>query len=528
MASQLSMSQGLSQAMTMQLTPSQRLSLEILQLNIQSLEQRIQEELETNPLLEVKNEAPESEMGSGPITDEGGRAEARESEESGAESRDRMSAPGAESPRLDHVHTDETQEQGEETEYDVDHKDMVREYLEPYWEESEYSATAARSKMDGEAEDNIMDSVAAKGDDFQEHLREQIEFLNPPKDLRRHIFEVIYHLDDRGYLGMPIEELAKNREKENLDPELLKSALDFVQQKLDPPGLGARDLRECLFIQLRRLGDGFELEEKILGEHFDALLNNRLDDIASAMSVSVERVKESLELFSSMEFRPSRDFKEDDERPVRPDAVVKYEPPDELRGRKARFLIQLTRKGMPELEVVKGNTYTSSALSKQEKRFVIERTQSARALIEAIRRRNETLFLVIQAICQRQEYFFEEGREGLTPLLQQQIAADVRLSAATVARTVKDKYIQTDFGIFPLKFFFSKKMVTTSDGEESDRDDILEALAKIVREEDKLKPASDAAIARALAGKGYAIATRTVSKYRELMDLPASSKRRKF
>ncbi len=492
MALNLSMSQGLHQTLSMQLTPSQRLSLEILQLNVQNLEARIQEEIEANPLLEIKDEADDPAPGD----------EARTVELSSDLPADSVSE------RQDEV-------------------DDIREELEPVWSESDYQGPSARTGH-GEDEEDMLGSVPARSRNLEEDLREQVEFLKPPEDLKEYIFYIISHLDDKGYLSLTLDELARReQDREPLDRAMLEKALLFVRERLDPPGLGAHNLKECLLLQIRRFGPGFELEQGILDRHFEDILNNRLDVIATAEKVSIAQVKEAFDLYRSLEFRPAEAYGETVSMPLRPDAIVIYEPP-EKEGEKGRFIIRLAKKGIPELVVTPGTVYKNAPLSREEKHYLIEKAQAGRSLIEAIRRRNETLLLVVQDICQRQMQFFEEGRGGLKPLLRQEIARDVGLSPATVTRTVKDKVVQTDFGIFPLSFFFSLKKVTSSEGDEMERPDVLAALEAAVLEEDKDKPLSDAALGRRLAQKGFRIATRTVSKYRELLNIPSSSKRKVY
>jgi RNA polymerase sigma-54 factor len=291
--------------------------------------------------------------------------------------------------------------------------------------------------------------------------------------------------------------------------------------------MGASNLQECLGLQLLRRGHGLGVEETIISQHFDDLLHNRLDLIAAGLKQPLERIKEAIELIKSLEFRPTARFFEQPSVVLNPDATIKYDAPDLLRP-DGRFRIQLSRRGQPELEVIPGSQYRYEGMSKQEKNYLLNSTNSAKSLIEAVRRRNETLLLVLQTICQRQRAFFEEGPSALNSLQMQEIAQDLNMSAATITRTVKDKVVRTDYGLFELKYFFSLKKVKMGSGEIAGRDELLESLRKVVDEENKAKPLSDAAISKLLATKGHKLAVRTVSKYRGLLSIPSSSKRKQF
>ena len=500
MAMSFSLGSRLEQNMSMQLTPSQKLSLEILQLNIQNLEQRIGDELEGNPLLEVKEKSLEED----PYTNNPEQQELAKS--------------------LKESFEDSTKPVDDEKKIHTEHLESIGEYFEPYLNES-YQGSKNQN-LDDE-EDDMLVNLEARDKSFEEYVSEQIEYYNPPVKLLPYIHLIITHLDERGYLNQPLEELSLSEDAKFTDKKMLHEAHQFIIQQIDPAGLGAHNLQECLLIQTRRLGNEFKFEEKILQEHFDELLQNKLDLIAKANQCDVQRIVEVVEFYKTLNFRPAAPFMETSASVLRPDAFVKYEPPDAF-YHKGRFLIQLSKRGIPELQVIPGAVYKKGKLSKEEKQYILDKTTSGKALLEAIRRRNETLFMVIQAICQHQIDFFEEGRTALKPLLMQDIAKDLDMSAATITRTVKDKAIQTDYGIFPLKYFFSMKQVKMGDGEVNDRDEILEAVKKVIDEENKKKPYSDAAISKILLERGVKIATRTISKYRDILDIPSSNKRKQF
>jgi RNA polymerase sigma-54 factor len=466
------------QSMAMQLTFAQKMSLEVLQLNVQALEARVTEELESNPLLEKK---------------------AQELSEALVEPN---SEPGESPP-------------------EQDHKEAMMELVEPTLAEGNYlRPNSAEEDLDP------LDLIADKSPDFETAMAEQLEFHNLEPELKIRVQTVLSLLDHRGYLTEPLESCQTDHEDEQLR-QLWPKALRFIQEQLEPAGMGASNLQECLGLQLLRRGHGLGVEETIISQHFDDLLHNRLDLIAAGLKQPLERIKEAIELIKSLEFRPTARFFEQPSVVLNPDATIKYDAPDLLRP-DGRFRIQLSRRGQPELEVIPGSQYRYEGMSKQEKNYLLNSTNSAKSLIEAVRRRNETLLLVLQTICQRQRAFFEEGPSALNSLQMQEIAQDLNMSAATITRTVKDKVVRTDYGLFELKYFFSLKKVKMGSGEITGRDELLESLRKVVDEENKAKPLSDAAISKLLATKGHKLAVRTVSKYRGLLSIPSSSKRKQF
>lgn len=485
----MNMDTRLTQSMSMQLTFSQKLSLEILQLGIQELEMRIAEELEANPMLELKQ----------PTQDQ--------------QSQDSDSNDGSDTTIV-----------SEDIQVENDNREQIEEFFNPYLSESDYVGGGQQ-----EDEDNDQFATLSKSRvDFSTDMHDQIEFLDPPNWLKPMIEAIIAQLDDRGYLTIEPDQI-------ELDIPITppptvaewQRALRFVQEQLNPAGLGAKDLQECLAIQIYRLGKEFKFELHIVETHLDKLLKNQLQWIAETENVPVQKIAEVLEFIKTLDPKPKAQFLDGDTQYLRPDAIVKYDSPD-LFHPQGKFKISLANQENLELEVVPGTHYRHEGMSKQDRQYITNNTNMAKALVEAVRRRNQTLFLVIQSICQRQLKFFEEGKKSLIPLQMQEIAKDLDMSAATITRTVKDKAIQTDFGTFPLKYFFSLKKVKMASGEINEREDILNALKDIIESENKKKPLSDAAISKALQAKDFKVAVRTVSKYRDILDIPSSSKRKQF
>ena len=485
MGMEMNLGARLEQNMSMQLTFSQKLSLEILQMNVQSLEQRIAEELETNPLLEMK----ETSLDLDNID-----------------------------PNLASSLSENTSSSSEDSSLSSDHLEAMQDVFEPALGEGNYLRS---NKNDDDLDPLTLLEGHVKN--FEDYIEAQLNYHNPDDELRQKIDVLISHLDDRGYFMGDLEDMVN--EGENLKPWL--KALRFIQEELEPAGLGARDLQECLLIQTYRMGHGFEREIHLLINHFEQLKANKMDVMAETSGYAIEEVVESLEFFKTLNFRPAVSFFEEKARHLIPDATVKYDPPDLLR-QNGLFRIQLSQRGQPELEVIPGTAYRYEGITKDERQYLNFHGNNAKALVEAVRRRGETLFLVIQSICQRQIGFFEEGKSGLVPLQMQEIAQELGMSAATITRTVKDKAIVTDYGTFELKYFFSMKKVKMGSGEVLERDGTLKALQDVVNSEDKRKPLSDAAISKTLLSQGHKVAVRTVSKYRDVLSIPSSSKRKQF
>lgn len=492
MALSMNMDARLSQNLSMQLTFAQKLSLEILQLGVQELETRIAEELENNPMLELKQ--PEQSL-------------------------DTASPNEAEPVISEHT--------PEDVHVDNDNREQMNDLYNPYLSESEYRGGGGQDDDEGD----FLSTLSQGGHNFMDDMHTQIEYLEPAEELKPLIDILLSQLDDRGYLPIELDELIKQTEEEIDIPEepLYKwqKALRFIQEELKPAGMGAKDLKECLLIQIYRHGKEFQYELELVDKHFKTLLKNHLQVVAEKEEVPVEKIVEVMEFVKTLNPQPTAIYRSDENQVLRPDAIVKYDSPD-LFNPKGKFRISLANQDKLELEVIPGTQYRHEGLSKAERQYLNNNTNNAKALVEAVRRRNQTLFLVIQSICQRQLKFFEEGRSALVPLQMQEIAKELEISAATITRTVKDKVIQTDYGTFPLKHFFSLKKVKMGDGEVNERDELLKALKTVIDEENKKKPLSDAAISKTLSTKGFKVAVRTVSKYRDILDIPSSSKRKQF
>ena len=294
-----------------------------------------------------------------------------------------------------------------------------------------------------------------------------------------------------------------------------------IIQTLDPAGVGARDLRECLLIQLDQLGLSDSLSARIVEKHLEKLEVRRYDQIARDENVDVESVYEALRQIQKLEPRPGRPFV--DEAPV-------YITPDiYVRKIENEWVISLNEAGMPKLRLspryrdLLRNGNGGGDLKGKE--YLQDKVRSAAWLIRSVHQRQQTIYRVAESIMRFQREFLESGVSGLKPLVLRDVADDVKMHESTISRVTTNKYIHTPHGVFELKFFFSSGL-RTGDGEISS-ESVKEQIREMVSAEDPAQPLSDQAIVEKLKANGIEIARRTVAKYREMMGVLSSSRRKK-
>jgi RNA polymerase sigma-54 factor len=333
---------------------------------------------------------------------------------------------------------------------------------------------------------------------------------------------IIDFIDDRGYLTVPLEQL-HTKDSTDFTPEHLKEAMRLVQQ-LDPPGVGARDARECLLIQMAQSSEDLSFEYRLVANHMDALLENRLPDIVRKMDCSIERVRQAIERLSKLDLSPGLQIGRSENIPITPDVIV------ESSDRSDELTVHLADAHLPGLRL--NQQYTEMAkdrrVAEKTRKFLQYNIRSAAWIMEAIEQRRNTLLKVSQAIVRHQRGFFEQGPLHLRPLPMSTVAAEVGVHLATVSRAVSGKYLQCAWGILPLRKFFSGGMEDTS-GEALSWEAIRVKLQQIINEEDKAQPLNDDEIRKKLAEAGIShLARRTVAKYRKLMNIPTARFRRKY
>ena len=341
-------------------------------------------------------------------------------------------------------------------------------------------------------------------------LEEQLLSMHLTRELERAVLFLIINLDERGYLSADVEEAARSAGHSTLFSEALA-----VLQSMEPGGVGARDLSECLRIQLAQLGQSGGLADEICRRMLEHLAKNHINHIAKALNVSEQEVIEAKRLISSLEPTPSNGYDSGEcTLWVIPDIEVSFED------------------GKPQLLYTDGympsyglSAYYSSMLdrpelSEEERDYLREKLSQAQWALGCVKRRRDTLLSCASVIVEEQREFFEKGSGALRPCSMAEVASRVGVHPSTVSRAVKDKYISCRWGVFPMSYFFAKEVCGETQG------DILQEIVSIISAEDPKRPLSDSAICQELASRGYDIARRTVAKYRDLANIPPATGRK--
>ncbi len=488
MALETKLYQKLSQQLVM--TPQLRQAIKILQVSRAELETLIDEEMAQNPVLEegleeVPDEQPRTDAtfdATPAATDEW--TEGREQREVTAEIE-----PNARMGEID-----------------------WKEYLDNYSNDW-HGASSTAADYDDEKRPTL-ENTLVRSASLTEHLVWQLRMIGMDPVEESIAAALIGNMSDDGYLQVDIEEIAF---RSGQDFDVVEHALRRIQE-LDPPGVGARDLRECLLLQLEALGAEDSIAARIVREHLGLLESKRYDRIGKELGCTVEEVNEAAVHIAALEPKPGRNFGEGDIRYITPDVFVQ-KVGDE-------WVVSLNDDGLPRLRVsnfyrrVLGETGTGDA-----KRYIQEKMRAAAWLIKSIQQRQRTLFLVTSSIVRFQRDFFERGIAHLKPLVLKDVAMDIGMHESTVSRATANKYVHTPQGIFELKFFFTSSL-QGADGDTVSAESVKERIREIIGQEDSRHPLSDQHIAKMLAGEHVGIARRTVAKYREMMTILPSSKRR--
>jgi RNA polymerase sigma-54 factor len=331
---------------------------------------------------------------------------------------------------------------------------------------------------------------------------------------------IIGNLDSNGYFVASTEEIAA---QEGMEESFVEDALKKVQE-FDPPGIAARDIKECLLIQVKILGMSSPLVETIIKEHLKDLETKNYTNISRKLKVSLSDVLQAVVVISSMDPKPGSVYSEERVDTITPDVYV-FKAGDE-------YKIILNDDGLPRLRIsnfykeIMGGISTCSD-AEGSRKYIRERMQSATWLIKSIQQRHRTIYRVTESILKLQREFFDNGINHLKPLVLRDIADDVEMHESTISRVVTNKYMHSPRGIFELKYFFSSRIQKTT-GDAVASKSVKEEIKKIVSSEDPKKPYSDSDIVNLLKKSGISIARRTVAKYREMMGVLPSSKRKKY
>lgn len=488
MAFELKQTLKLSQQLIM--TPQLQQAIKLLQLSRLEMVDMINQEMEENPLLEEIS-------GSEEIV-----------EESLSESDTLRTLETEEIKSVDHA-VEVTGEGDGREDFDWN------SYLEDY---GPMGVTYQRADEEGASWDNLL----TKTPSLTDHLMWQLKFL-PLSDAEMLVGEqIICNLDQNGYLQTTVEEIAG---QEHVETNVVESVLEKVQS-FDPPGIAARDLTECLLIQARLLGEAHPLVEKIIRDHLKELETKNYTQITRKLKVSIDDVLQAVMVISNMDPKPGSIYQEERVQTIIPDVFV-YKSGDEYR-------VILNDDGMPRLRISNFYKEIMAGIDGSKgvdtgKKYIKERVQSATWLIKSIQQRQKTIYRVTESIVNYQRNFFDKGINYLRPLVLRDIAVDVEMHESTISRVVTNKYMQSPAGLFELKYFFSSGISKNDGGENIASKSVKEEIKKVISEENHKKPLSDNEIVEILASSsGINIARRTVAKYREMMHILPSSRRKKY
>lgn len=484
------MSQFLSQIPSQMMRQEQRLtpqliqSMDILQLPLAALEARVNEELDRNPMLERVEE-----LG----TPGNGKSKHAEADA------DTSAAPETTSfSRLDRMCR----------EYDFDDGDQ----------------SYGRPAVDSGGRDAKMDAMAntaSRPISLQEHLLQQWAFEEVDERIRKAGDLIINYIEEDGWLQTDLAEIARQVDPP-LPADLMAEALEHVQM-LEPAGIGARNLEECLLIQIDLLPGEHDLERVLVQRHLQDIQKNRYPAISRSTGRTIDEIKEAVSQLAKLHPKPGYLVVERDAPRIMPDVIVDYAEDGD------GYEVRLARGNSPRLKV--SGFYTKLLReqqgAKEDRDFFRKNLESARALIDAITYRRERLLELSKVVVERQRDFFEQGPQGLKILRMSQLAEEFGCDPSTVSRTVADKYIQTPRGIFPLRYFFTGGTESAS-GESTSWDSVRNRVKEIIEAEDHQAPLNDDEIVERLVAEGLTVSRRTIAKYRAQLNIPPGRQRRHF
>lgn len=408
----------------------------------------------------------------------------------------------------------------------------IEDYLRSEQEASSYRLKTSNTSADQEYHSPTLSQSKSLGD----FLVEQLSYYELTAKQKEIALFIIGMLEDDGYLRRPIESIVDDlafTQGMQVDESEVLYVIEAIQQ-LEPAGIAARSLEECLIIQLRALrgkNKATTTALTILQDYFEEFLKKHYDKIRAKMGLSAEQLREAMDEIMSLNPKPANGYTDDGALAaptIVPDFLIDYDPTEDV------FDLKLTQRGVPELKI--NNSYLKMAQrslgaqtesDREALQFIKQKIDSARWFIAAIKQRQQTLTKTMSAILEFQREFFKDGDQSkLRPMILKDIATRAGFDISTISRVVNSKYIQTHFGVFLLKFFFSEGLSTDS-GEEVSTREIKRILSECVEQESSDSPLTDEALMETLRAKGYQIARRTVAKYREMLNIPVARLRKK-
>jgi RNA polymerase sigma-54 factor len=476
MSGQLRQNMSLNQSLRM--TPQLQQAIKLLQLSRIELEAAVRKELDENPILEETQEIKEEDLQ---------RAKEADAEIQGDPT------------------TSQDQDPQKQDEFEWDN----------YLEGNQKNKLASS----GSSNEEIMnyENVLKTTQTLHDHLSWQVKMYGFGDEEELVADALISYIDDDGYLNISLEEIA---ETENFNLEDLKLTLESIQE-FDPPGVGARDLKECLIIQARHLEEDTNDLIDLINNHLKDLEKKNYEAIAKGLNRDVQEVVEMCKIIYSMDPKPGRAYMIDDTQYVTPDVYV-YKVGDD-------YVVSMNDEGLPRLKI--SNFYKNMLKVKDKgdktQEYVQEKLRAAVWLIKSIHQRQRTIYKVVESIVKHQKEFFNKGASFIKPMVLRDIAADIGMHESTVSRVTTAKYVHTPQGIYELKYFFNSG-INTTDGESLASESVKLKIKDLVAKENVKSPLSDQKIVDLLKKDGIEIARRTVAKYRDLLKILPSSRRKKM
>jgi RNA polymerase sigma-54 factor len=462
------------------ITPQLQQAIKLLQMSRMELESAVRSELEENPILEEAEQLKEEDL-------QRAKEAATEVEHS-------------EVPDQQNIQDPQRQDEFE-------------------WESYiEANQKPPQSGMAGSEEIMNYENVIKASQTLHDHLYWQVKMNGFSEEEEKAADALIGAIDDDGYIKIPLEQIA---EEEKVDISLLEDTLTLIHE-FDPPGVGARDLKECLLVQARHLEEDTHDLVGLINNHLKDLEKKNYEAIAKALNRDVEDVVEMCKIIYAMDPKPGRAFVSSDTHYVTPDVYV-YKVGDD-------YIVSLNEDGLPRLKIsnfyknmLKGGKSTGD----KTQDYIQEKLRSAVWLIKSIHQRQRTIYKVSESIVKHQRDFFDKGSEFLKPMVLRDIANDIGMHESTVSRVTTAKYVHTPQGIYELKYFFNSA-ISSADGDSLASESVKIKIKDLVSKEDSKNPLSDQKIVDLLKADGIQIARRTVAKYRDVLKILPSSQRKKF
>jgi RNA polymerase sigma-54 factor len=482
------------------LAPRMIQSMEILQLPIADLQAKIEKELQENPFLEQKEKHGDQDDATAEF--------------------DPTSAP------LKHDETGDLE---------FNRLDQLNRDWEGHFDEEHRFSRAALDE-EGDRKLDAMANMANRPQSLQDHLAEQLGEMELDENQRRLAKHICSFVDRTGYLGtrekeredsdkdtfrtVTLAEIAGTYDQPVTDQEI-EDALVHVVQKLEPAGVGARDLKECLLLQITPETTLCDVLRVLVRDHLEDIANNRVPVIQKATKFDIPTIHDAIEALHHLDPKPGLKYADAETQYVMPDVIVERTDDDD-------FNIRLTDEWVPKIRISKRTVelIRNKDIPDTVKEELRKKLQSADWLVKAVEQRRNTLLKVTRAIIEHQRAFLDAGPDHIQPLKMQQIADQVKVHVTTVSRAVDDKWVQTPRGVFSLKRFFGGGTHNTTTGEDVAYEVMKQKLMELVSDEDKSSPLSDEELVTKLNESGYPVARRTVTKYRKMLKIPSSRQRK--